>query len=89
MLAVFSVIILMWALLIKNVYKKVKNKSYKTNLPIIVCEVCALAIITTWFVQPVVISKDLSYNSIWIFVIVGIISIIHKRLKAPKYKLSK
>lgn len=78
-------IVLVWVMFIISMYKKLKYKEYKSYVSIIVCELVVSCILTTWLIQ-IMLNGSLSPDKVWMFVIIGIIAIIHKRLKTDKYR---
>lgn len=82
---IFLFMALTWGLFIFSTYKKLKYKEYKSYMSIIVCEMAVVCIITIWLVQ-IMLNGSLSPDKVWMFVVLGIVCMIHKRLKSNKYK---
>ncbi|MEF9952067.1 MAG: hypothetical protein RR840_01205 [Clostridium sp.] len=78
-------ILLGWGICIYNVVRLMKEKEYTTFLPLALCEIIILLIITTYSFKIVLLEEVVRDSSIWIIGIIGILTFVHKRLKSPKY----
>ncbi|MEG0641492.1 MAG: hypothetical protein RR515_02755, partial [Clostridium sp.] len=65
------------------IYRGFKDKRYTTYLSIAICEIAIVGIISTFAIKVIVLGGVIGGESIWIVLIIGILSIVHKRLRSP------
>lgn len=78
-------ILLGWSICLYNVTKLLKEKEYTTFLPLAVCEVVILVIVTAFCFKVILLEEPIHESNIWIIGIIAILTLVHKRLKSPKY----
>ncbi|MEG2539964.1 MAG: hypothetical protein RSA01_10250 [Clostridium sp.] len=80
-----ALMLLGWGICIYNVVMLVREKEYTTFASIAVCEIIILLIVTTFSFKIVLLEESIGESNIWIIGIIAVLTLVHKRLKSPKY----